>query len=305
MARTKTVLVTGSDGLIGRYLTRHYQRLGWSVDQVDLDYPGGALAFFADRTGRYDLIAHCAYRVGGRVVIDGEPMSLATNLQLDAAMFQYAVRTKARAVLYFSSSAAYPVSLQHGFFSHFACEEEDINAHVHRLVESDVNLKRPSLPDAGYGWAKLTGERLAEAASAEGLRIHIFRPFSGYAHDQSLAYPFPSIIKRALEGDYSVWGPPGQTRDWIHLDDVVNAIQTIYENDDRRPVNLCTGVGTEMGELMNIAAGRDVDVEYDLNKPTGVMYRVGDPSRLFEHYHPRISIEEGVNRAIQWASSEA
>lgn len=305
----KKALVTGSAGFIGRHMSRRLEVDGWSVVGVDLDFVpsyysnGGnlqldALEFFRRADTHYDLVVHCAFHVGGRAAIDSKHGLFAKNLELDAAMFDWAVRTKQRRVVYYSSSAAYPVDLQ-----------SDL-ALPRQLREDDVRLGAPfrniGVPDAAYGWAKLTGEKLAHAASLQGVNVHVLRPFSGYGADQSLDYPFPAIVQRARQhvgGEFTVWGPPGQTRDWIHVDDVVAGTLAVVENDERRPVNLCTGLGTEFGELARMvlsAAGKLglAEVVYDTTKPTGVAHRVGDPTRVHRHYVPKISIQEGIHRAL-------
>jgi nucleoside-diphosphate-sugar epimerase len=300
-------LVTGSAGFVGRHMVREliargFQTVGCDLARCPEYYASTDDARWHFRTGGggevYDLVVHCAYHVGGRAAIDGEPRLLARNLELDAAMFDWAVRTGQRRVLYFSSSAAYPVMHQ--------------NLTVRaRLYEEHIDLDDVKQPDARYGWAKLTGEQLARAATESGLVVHVVRPFSGYGEDQSLDYPFPSIVARARKGDLTVWGPPGQTRDWIHVSDVVSGALAVVDADIREPVNLCTGIGTEMGDLALMvarqagavwvagaegSAGRNV--EYQPDRPTGVMYRVGDPARMQEIYQPKISIEEGVRRAL-------
>jgi nucleoside-diphosphate-sugar epimerase len=306
-------LVTGSAGFVGRHMVAELARRGWNVSGVDLVPTAGFRAWCGDANDvfrgnyypgeRFDLVVHCAYRVGGRAAIDGEPRNLAKNLELDAAMFDWAVTTGQRAVLYFSSSAAYPVRLQ-------TAEWVGING-VHLLAEDDINLHQSSktgdwTPDARYGWAKLTGEKLAEAAAETGLLVHVVRPFSGYGEDQNPdEYPFPAIVRRAAAGDLSVWGPPGQRRDWIHIDDVVRGALAVVDADERRPVNLCTGLATEFGDLAQLVwrAGQLADgicpsVRYQPERPTGVMCRVGDPARMFGIYWPRVTIEEGIRRAL-------
>jgi nucleoside-diphosphate-sugar epimerase len=278
-------LVTGSAGFVGTHICRALDGRGYDVNGVDLVDAFDCREVFESGSYRYDLVVHCAYHVGGRKAIDSEPRLLAKNLELDARMFDWAITTGQRRVLYFSSSAAYPVELQ----------TLDWAA---RLTETDIDLDDVAQPDARYGWAKLTGEQLARAAGDSGLPVHVVRPFSGYGEDQSFDYPFPSIIDRAQAGDYMVWGPPGQTRDWIHIDDVVAGALAVVDADLREPVNLCTGIPTEMGQLMRLAAGKDVRVEYQPGRPTGVMYRVGDPTRMHEVYAHKVSIEEGVRRAL-------
>ena len=308
-------LVTGHSGFVGRHIAQALTDRGYWVDGTDIDetvflhrgrsYGDDFLDWDSDVV--YDLVVHCAYKVGGRAAIDGVNMNLAENVALDSHLFRWALRTNQKAVLYFSSSAAYPVCYQ----TQFGCDKHwEGSWHPNRILDEDfIDLDDLEQPDSDYGWAKLNGERLARAAGNNGLRVHVVRPFSGYGEDQALDYPFPSIIQRAKDGDLTVWGPPGQTRDWIHISDVVEGALRVYENDERRPVNLCTGRGVEMGELLLMAMkqyGWEEEIErlqakvfYDESKPTGVFYRVGDPTRMHEHYVPKISIEEGVKSALQ------
>lgn len=288
----KRAVVTGGSGFVGRHIIQELDSRGWDVENWDLP-DNDCRILFDNWTKRYDLVVHCAFIVGGRATIDGKNTALLSNLELDSRMFEWSLRTKQRAVLYFSSSAAYPTRLQ-GALRHRALQEDDITRNPGAAIQ----------PDANYGWAKLSGERMAETAADLGLRVHVARPFSGYGGDQSLDYPFPSIIQRACQGDLTVWGPRGQTRDWVHIDDAVKGSLSLYEDDERRPTNICTGVGTEMGALMLMASGphrwdTEPKVRYLEDKPTGVHYRVGDPTRFNEHYTPKISLEEGIRRALE------
>lgn len=296
----KKALITGDEGFVGRWMRRELESRGWLVRGVDLS-SGGLYHWlnsgYADHT--YDLVVHLAYVVGGRASIDGKNLNLADNVSLDASLFDWAVRTGQRRVLYFSSSAAYPVWHQSKNFV-----EDELFGGAVQLNEGLIDLDYLEQPDADYGFAKLVGERLARSARRMGLPVTVVRPFSGYGEDQSLDYPFPSIVKRASQGDLTVWGPPGQTRDWIHISDIVNGALAVAESETEEPVNLCTGVGTEMGDLALKAFWATADVylppkvKYDETKPTGVFYRVGDPARMHQFYTPKVEPEEGIQLAL-------
>ena len=301
---TKIALVTGASGFIGRHFTRYLrENLGYRVDTLDIVPSEGVTCLDANDTFRmtkhisYDLVVHAAYHVGGRATIDGNPSVLALNLAVDANMFDWAVRTEQNHVLYFSSSAVYPVELQTGKIldtGYFRLKEEHACPHV------------PLLPDARYGWAKLTGEKLAQAAREQGLPVTIVRPFSGYGADQSTDYPFPSLVRRVLarENPVTVWGSGNQVRDWIHVSDVVRGSMAAVD-DDIDVVNLGTSTGTTMRELLDLTmeiVGYNAPIEPLRDKPDGVMERVADTERLDGIYIPRITLREGITEAVQYLS---
>ena len=106
-------LVTGSAGFVGRHVVDALVVDGWHVDTVDLVTGGDALDYFRTGVECYDLVVHAAAVVGGRTMIDGAPFELAAiDLELDAALWRWAHRTRPRRVVYLSSSAAYPVAMQ-------------------------------------------------------------------------------------------------------------------------------------------------------------------------------------------------
>lgn len=283
-------LVTGSRGFVGRHMVAELRRRQYHVCEVDLLPTWNALDTFARDKAKYDLVVHAAASSPHRAAIDGEPQHFARNLQLDAAMFDWAVRTGQGRVLYLSSSAAYPIRHQG------SCPRLPLD-------EGAIHFNFVEDPDAVYGWTKLTGERMAIEARKAGLPVTVVRPFSGYGEDQSENFPFRAIVERARrrEDPFVIWGDGQQVRDWIHIEDLVNAMLAIVESGTDEPVNLCTGIGTSMAELAEIACelvGYRPSFEFLTDKPAGVAYRVGDPARFHQHYKPTITLAEGVARAL-------
>jgi nucleoside-diphosphate-sugar epimerase len=301
----RTALVTGHRGFVGRHMVAALEDLGYSVSGLDLldEFHHDCRDYFRRVDVRFDLVVHCAAVVGGRTMIDGEPLRLAAeDLSIDAELFRWALRTRPGRIVYFSSSAAYPVELQ------------EMGVH-HLLHESDIGGMHFGMPDATYGWVKLTGERLAAEANAEGIRTHVFRPFSGYGADQALDYPFPAIVQRAIEHEernrgwqndleaFRVWGHTDSTRDWVHIDDVVGCVLAAIEADDIGPMNICTGRSTSFAELavmaLDAVGAWAPAIVGDLTMPRGVMHRVGDPTEMRQVYTARITVEEGIARAVK------
>ena len=285
------ILVTGSAGFIGRHLSAALRERypGASLCKIDLVESEDCLEWFRE-DHPFDLVFHCAATVGGREGIDyNAAMLAAQNMQMDGALFEWALRTRPGRVVYFSSAAAYPVHKQLLAFS---------------LDEDDIDLEYVGgRPDNTYGWVKLMGEVVAERVRAAGVKISVVRPFSSYDYDQDDCYPFPQFMRRAAErqSPFVVWGDGRQVRDWIHVDDLVGAILTMVDEGIDGPVNLGTGVGTSMDQLAQLAmtkAGYDAPIEHLWEKPMGVKYRIADNRLMRSFYEPKISIEEGVERAL-------
>jgi len=311
------VLVTGSHGFCGRRFVKHFADVGDEVTCIDnmlsgvptedwVHKPGKAdklRIHFADcramlpamNPGYYDLVVHCAAVVGGRMKIENDVLAVATSMSIDAEFFNWVVRgKKPPKVIYFSSPAAYPSWMQ--------TKESQINVGG-RLREDALTFDAEiGCPDRTYGWAKLTGEYLAKCAREEyGLDVHIYRPFGGYGEDQSFDYPFPSIIKRIVQGDdpVKVWGSGDQERDFIYIDDIVNCVLATMDESPGTTLNIGTGVGTSFRDLASLACkilSKDLLIRNDPEKPEGVFSRVADITKMQKYYSPRITLEDGIER---------
>lgn len=299
-------LVTGSAGFIGRHMVRALTEAGWRVRGIDVrPIPAGAaaeawmvrrdaLTFFQNwplfgPAGRWDLVVHAAAVIGGRAGIDGNPLGMAENLELDAAMFRWAAKARPGRVVYLSSSAAYPVWLQ--------------SRPGHLLTEGDVNPAALAWPDALYGWTKLTGELLAGHLRAAGVPVTVVRPFSGYGEDQDPEYPFGAFADRAARraDPFEVWGNGQQVRDFVHVDDVVAAVLRLAGLGIDGPVNIGTGKGTSMLDLAAMfcqAAGYAPEIRVRPDAPAGVACRVADVAALGRCYVPQVTLGDGIARAL-------
>ena len=242
---------------------------------------------------KFDDVYHFAAIVGGRSKIDGDPMAVALDLAIDAEFFYWAVQHRPERILYPSSSAAYPISLQ-----------TDQSAIA--LKETDIQFGGTlGQPDMTYGWSKLTGEYLAQiAAKHYGLKVACVRPFSGYGEDQDLSYPIPAIAARAAkkEDPFEVWGSGYQGRDFVHIDDCIDCILLAMDNiHDGSAINIGFGKLTTFREIIDLFcefAGYKPQIKPLLDKPVGVHARYADMSFVNNQFgwYPKISLREGMKR---------
>lgn len=317
------IAVTGGMGFVGRRFVRRLSK-EHTVVVVDDMSSGVALEnwlfpptakncqwhyqdvrdfFRGHKCSEYDLVIHCAATVGGRRLIDGEPLQVATNLSIDSELFYWATHERnyfglwseprrMPKLIYFSSSAIYPAELQ----------TKDKHC---KMSEGLVDLRQPkfSMPEGSYGFSKFCGEYLARcAADRHGLDVAVYRPFGGYGEDQSKDYPFPSIIQRVLDNDNPVvvWGSGEQQRDFIYIEDVVDAVLATYQKlGPADPLNLGTGLGYSFMALAELAVetlDKNAIISNDPDKPEGVFYRVADIYKLSQWHLPQTPLYEGICR---------
>lgn len=243
-------------------------------------------------------VIHLASVVGGRSLIDGDPLFVGTDLSIDAEMFHWARVVRPERILYASSSAVYPIHLQG-------------SSGAVALKESDVEFgDRIGLPDMTYGWSKLTGEYLSQIASQRyGLQVSCVRPFSGYGEDQETVYPVPAIAERAArkEDPLTIWGTGEQARDFVHIDDCVEMLFRVMQTiRDGSAVNIGSGVLTrflDVARIFSEIAEYSPVIKPEIDRPTGVQNRYADTTLLSQRFGwaPRIPIAEGFSRVYESA----
>jgi nucleoside-diphosphate-sugar epimerase len=283
----KRALITGHRGFVGGYFWDLLHKDNWQLTSIDIKNGDDCRDFFKEDDRQFDLVIHLAAVVGGRESIEGRPLAVADNFSIDSEFFQWCLKTKPKKVVYFSSSAAYPVSMQ------------TAERHV-KLSEGMSCWEHLHMPDMTYGMSKLVGEYLSSFVD----NVYIFRPFSGYAWNQDDTYPFPMYIKRALRKDnpFEVWGPGTQTRDFIHIKDIIGAVMAALESAPIGPINLGTGRSTSFLELAQMAmdaVGYEGDILTRPDKPVGCMHRVSENSKMLSFYTPTITLEQGIQEAVE------
>ena len=324
----KKALVTGGCGFVGRHLVARLISMNYHVTIIDNYYPGSGFLpldrwpdnlkvleksnsftffnedcrnFFKENFDFYDDVFHLAAVVGGRMVIEKEPLAVGTDLAIDAEFFYWLSKlpTRPRKVHYFSSSAAYPI-IHQGLTDHRILDETDI----------DFNEGSIGRPDLTYGWSKLTGEYLARIYySIYQSPIICYRPFSGYGEDQDLTYPFPSIVKRCIETPETdpviVWGSGKQSRDFVYIEDCIDVICNYSQKIvDASAINISTGISTNFNELARMVLtilGKNNVITNSSDKPEGVFYRVG--STEMQHslgFTNRVALVDGIKIAIEY-----
>jgi nucleoside-diphosphate-sugar epimerase len=315
-----TILITGGAGFVGRHFTEYFLKQGDTVYCVDNLVPKTgclppakwyfnprmhrAFRFYQEdcrcffqrkKLPRFDYVFHLAAIVGGRMLIENNPLAVADDLSIDSELWRWAVRVKPGKMVIFSSSAVYPIEYQKKLTYRLLKED---------MVSFDTHL---GMPDMSYGWSKLTLEYLSHLAYEKyGIKSVIYRPFSGYGADQDFTYPFPTIMKQIRKTRTNVikiWGSGKQMRDFIYINDCVQGvIKTMDKIDDASALNLSTGRLTSFIDFVHIAGTvmHQKLVVMPMEKyPEGVFARAGDTIRQRQYgFRSLISLEEGIKMTL-------
>ena len=272
--KDKRVLVTGGTGLVGTPLVASLVQAGAKVRIASLDDP--TRAHPAAEFHRVNLmkIENCLQVCQGMEIVfhvAGIKGSPAMTAKKPASFFVPTVLFNTNMM---------EAARQAGVARYLFTSTVGVYAPAEVFQEDTVWTTFPSDNDKFAGWAKRIGELQAEAYQIENGwdNVSIVRPANIYGpfdnFDPNNAMVIPSLIRRAVEGEdpFVVWGDGTPVRDFIHARDVARGMMLVVEQGFTRPVNLASGVGITIRELVDIIIGnldRKPKVVWDTSKPAG------------------------------------
>ncbi|HEX4579157.1 MAG TPA: NAD-dependent epimerase/dehydratase family protein [Candidatus Dormibacteraeota bacterium] len=171
----------------------------------------------------------------------------------------------------------------------------------------------PCAPASAYGAAKLAGESYGSVfAQVHGLEFVALRYANVYGPRQDPhgeAGVVAIFAERLLEGgDAVINGDGGQTRDYVHVDDVVAANLSAAQTPHLGAFNIGTGVACDVNELYSHiarAAGVSREPRHGPAKLGEQRRSVLDISRAATllAWRPRMKLDEGLSQTVGWFAS--
>ena len=174
------------------------------------------------------------------------------------------------------------------------------------------------IPTSIYAITKRDHEELClVTGAAYGIPAVALRFFNVYGAGQALSNPYTGVAaifaSRLLNGRAPLIFEDGrQTRDFIHVTDVVRGITLALGSDDAagHAINLGTGRPSTVLEIAQaLGAGLGIDVEPILNgqyRAGDIRHCVADPGRAREllGFEAHTSLEDGMGSLLQWLVSQ-
>lgn len=302
------ILVTGGCGFIGSHLVRRLVQEDYKVVVVD-NLCTGKLETINDlveskkvrfikgdirlpklakqATNDIDAVFHLAALIDARESVEDPITYYFTNVLGTVSMLQASIKNGIKRFLFASTAAVY------GDAKSLPLREDS-----------------PAKPINPYGESKLLAESYVKRlGKASNLRSVILRIFNVYGSKQHSAYSgvINNFIKRLSEGHSPIiYGDGKQTRDFVHIDDVVDAFLLTLSQDGRgETFNIASGQATsikELAEIMIRLAGNGINnAIYEDAVEGDIMYSYADISKAkcILEYKPRVALIDGLKSMMQ------
>lgn len=296
--RDARVVVTGASGFIGRHLCRALRLAGAHVVSVGREIAEDTVvddAYVVDLTNRArlahapraDFVVHLASVKNSGVEVGDYRTGYAMNL-LSALNVAEACGQNCRRFVYMGS-----------------CEE-------YGDAQAPFDVSRRETPISAYGVSKLAITHLLQAlARGHGFPAVVLRPTLVYGPGQGTSMFLPSLICTLLAGERFPMTGGEQTRDYVYVDDVVDAVlRSLVESDlPSEALHVSSGAPIRIRHVAELVArliGRDAEGLLDVG---ALDYRTGEAMSYWAHnerarallgWVPQVSLEEGLSRTVEY-----
>jgi GDP-L-fucose synthase len=307
------VFVAGHRGMVGSAIMRKLSgHAGVSAvltrdrDSLDLTDQSATHAFLGQT--KPDLVILAAARVGGIYANHTLPAEfIYQNLMIEANLIHGAFKAGVDRLLFLGSSCIYP---------------RDAPQPIREEALMTGPLERTNAP---YAVAKIAGITLCESYSRQyGVDYRAVMPTNLYGpHDNfhpEHSHVIPGLIrrfhdaKRAGADHVAIWGSGQPRRDFLHVDDLADALLFVADLPPDRfreatgPVASHLNLGSgqdisiaELAELIGHVVGFDGQLEFDPSKPDGTPRKLLDVTRIASlGWAPAIDLKDGIEYTDRW-----
>jgi UDP-glucose 4-epimerase len=302
------VLVTGGAGFIGSHVVDGLVRAGYSVKVLDnlsagsldniashvrdglVEFVEGDIrdSVLAEKLCRdVDAVVHLAALVSVPLSLEDPDSTFDVNVNGTSNVLYSCCSENVRKVVFASSCAVYGAP--------------------ERLP---IDEGHPTCPMSPYASSKLEGEHVCEAFSeCSRADVVVFRFFNVYGSRQKsgmYAGVITKFLDRAGRGEpLVIYGDGSQTRDFVHVSDVVQAVLTVLgKNCVEGTFNVGSGVEVSveaLAEKVLEVTGKNVDVVHEPARLGDIERSVADVFKAQEQFgfSPKVSLDEGLRRLVR------
>ncbi|MDP2741303.1 MAG: NAD-dependent epimerase/dehydratase family protein [bacterium] len=302
--KKKTFLVTGGAGFIGSHLTEDLLKLGHKVIIID-DFSSSAIEKIDPRIKTYktdvedfdkvreifkkekpDFVYHLAgvinlrYQITNPLFVKAMDILGRTKIILDSCLV-----SNVKKIIFISSGGSIYENA--------------------KVIPTPQDY--PAHPTSLYGLANVMVEKYIESYYEEyGLNFVILRLSNVYGPRQWESGIIPSIITKILKKEKPViYGSGNQTRDFIYINDAIEALIMLAERGKNGIYNVGTGKEVSLNEIFKL-------VKYFLNVRISPIYKNSrdieakrsalDIKKIKKEFgwYSKTNIKGGLKKTIDW-----
>ncbi len=305
----KNVLVTGSEGFLGRHVVEALLAEGATVHRLrstecDLRSQHAVASILYTRS--IDLIVHLAARVGG---IGANRLSPGTffydNLMMGLNVLHQARCAGIPKVIVVGTICSYPKHCPTPF------------------QEADLWNGYPEETNAPYGIAKKALSVMSQAYRDQyGFNSCVIYPTNLYGPGDNFhpdtSHVIPALLRKIHDArrdqlpSVSVWGSGSATREFLYVGDCARALVAVAKSyDSSAPLNLGGGQCVSIRDLATLIAtevvGYPGELVFDPTQPDGQPARQVDSTLAREllGWQPEGNLLDGLRWTYGWARSDA
>jgi GDP-L-fucose synthase len=310
MNKSKTIYISGHNGMVGSAIYRELTKQGFSNivvrDRSELDLMDKTAVFEFFKDIKPALVYNAAARVGGIHANNVYPADfIYQNLEIQNNIIHAAHTFAVEKLLFLGSSCIYPRE----------CPQPMKECHLMTGHLEPTN-------DA-YAIAKIAGIIMCHSYYRQYrdnffsiMPCNLFGTNDNF--DLETSHVLPALIRKIHEAkeqhqsSVTLWGTGIARREFLHVDDMANAAVFIMNNIHAKDIysknisHLNVGSGKdisikELAELISEIIGFTGQIVYDTEKPDGMLLKRLDVSQLNQiGWHHRISLTTGIQQAYNW-----
>jgi len=298
----KRVWIAGHTGMVGSALVRRLTSEDCTLltaGRAELDLTRQADVENWVEANKPDLVLLAAAKVGGIIANRDFPADFSYDNQvIQTNIMHAAFKAGAEKLVFLGSACMYPRDAKQP------------------LVEDQLMTGPLEPTNEAYGTAKLAGMQLCQSFRRQhGADFITVLPTNSYGpndnYDPVTSHVPAALMVKCHEAKESgaphieVWGSGKPARDFLHVDDMVDAIISVTRHySDEAPINIGSGTETSISELAEAIAGAvgfGGDLKFDASKPDGALRKILDSKKLTAlGWKPRYSLQSGMKHAYDW-----
>ncbi len=303
MKKDARIFIVGHNDSIDNALNGYFKGRGFKNvfsnyhDRINVLNQSSVIKFFKDVKPEYVFLG--SVRSGGIVANTTMPAEfIYENTLAQTCIIHQAYENQVKKLLYLTGSCAYP------------------NEARQPIKEASLltgPLEKTSEP---YSVAKIAGTVMCQAYRSQyGFNAIAAVPATLYGPgsdtDLEKAHVMGALIAKFhraclnKDAEVTVWGTGKPRREFLYVDDFVNACLTLMANyNDKELINV--GVGEDitihqLAQLIKDIMGYKGKIKFDTSKPDGTMRKLMNSQKIVKlGWKPKVSLEKGIDKTIQW-----